>query len=475
MIHLAIADLISSIITPVHFVYGMVAGNIWHFGPASCTIVSVIGPLTVNISAWILASIAYERYRGIVTPLKPRCTKFRIHMAVVVIWIASLFTLIPYMQSMELIGGRYCAPNWKDTYYEYGSAIGMLVLQSILPIAFMTFAVTRILKALKDRIQTSQTRESPSHINKTESSPWLIKRATMPPQLVVCEPNSSTAMHFDSSVESEDSRYLSHNKLNGAEESTFTNLEKKKSLDNVDILQKLSVPPRYCYERRRSFSDPSIDSSNDDIGNKNHLISQASNSHFGPQKNCRESNINNNKESQTRDLNSTCQLTITRNERCSSMPSGLALYTQINDKLEAKLTSSYKKYRERVRSFLSQESKTANSRNKKQRKTIVMLIVTFSVFMVCSLPYNIFYLVGVFLIDFQRDKSQLETLQHMNIWLSTLVVANSVMNCCIYAGMNLQFRSYCYSLFKLEIGKSKKDFISLEVRGQLLSKGKEIV
>ena len=75
IVHLAIADLTASLITPLHFIYNIVMHDKWKMGVTMCKVVALIDPLTVNVSAWVVTSIAAERCRGITKPLKERCSR----------------------------------------------------------------------------------------------------------------------------------------------------------------------------------------------------------------------------------------------------------------------------------------------------------------------------------------------------------------------------------------------------------------
>ena len=57
------------------------------------------------------------------------------------------------MLTIQLIDDKYCRSKWKSRYYQFGEAIEILILQSIIPSAYMDFSVTRILKTLHKRVK----------------------------------------------------------------------------------------------------------------------------------------------------------------------------------------------------------------------------------------------------------------------------------------------------------------------------------
>ena len=150
IVHLATADLLASLVTPPRLIYSLLHPEKWILGVTGCRMFSVIEPVTVNVSAWILTSIAHERYRGIVRPLKPRLARTRIHVTVFFIWVSSVALFIPYMYAMKM-DGNTCFPKWSSMVSEFVYNISVLVLQSLLPLIIMSFALCKIVKSLKVR------------------------------------------------------------------------------------------------------------------------------------------------------------------------------------------------------------------------------------------------------------------------------------------------------------------------------------
>jgi len=457
LIHLAIADLISSTVSPAHFVYGVVTGNLWHLGETSCTVVSVIGPLTVNVSAWLLASIAHERYRGIVNPFKPRLTKLQIHVAVAMIWLISMITLVPYVYAMQLLDGKYCIPVWKDSRYELTSAIGTLVLQSILPIAFMVFTVSKIFIVLKNRMRMHSFKGKQKVLKTTSKSKLLEGEITNENSDIVDNklPNTTKVRKSFRLIKSESFRNRS------LRARTITNGGGSPKLKQSDISRRLALrSARYTIQEVpniemkiqlsafRRFSAPG----------KSNEIEHMTDS---------LSNLQDTKgmlkelERRSKTFSTVLEPSVKQlktKQRCFSLDSGLNankkhrfqhVTTMRAPKSEINLQTERNKKSGSVISALkkviSVENKRATTNSNRQRERITMLVVTFSVFVVCSLPYNFFYVMCIILVEFLQS-NQLELLSDLNFWLSTLVVANSITNCCIYAGMDQGFRKYCLKL-----------------------------
>lgn len=433
LIHLAVADLISSTVTPVYFIYGIVNNNIWRFGEVSCTIISATGPLTVNVSAWLLVSIAHERYRGIYSPLKLRMTKLRIHMTVGCIWIVSLIIFIPYMKSIQLMQGKYCILKWSRPVYELSYAVGTLLLQSIFPIIYMTFAMKRILYTLRNRMSLDNFRRkknckySVSSCETSFISKQMITSCTSPT-------SAPTTIHEDN-----DQNFQETGRRISTDEN-FTSKIKNEQNFHKDI--GMSGNKSGLFQSQNTLFKFFI---NRDSGNSSPKTLVRNNAI----KTCSLSKYHD-AESRHRLLlltksTPTLQKCIEKDDKSNKM----FMKGDANNLPGTASSSVYKK----VRTIFSFNQMSSNRVN---RRRISMLIVTFCVFVVCSLPYNTFYVIAIIIYDLFNNSNQLDTLQNINLWLSTLVVANSIMNCFIYAGMDNYFKQYCLSLFNCRRKKKKR-------------------
>lgn len=99
---------------------------------------------------------------------------------------------------------------------------------------------------------------------------------------------------------------------------------------------------------------------------------------------------------------------------------------------------------------------TSSTSQSKSRNTISTLLITVVIFTVCSLPYNLFYIVSVYYLQIKSTYEQfmqhIDLFQRLHFWLSLLVLSNSLMNCVIYAGKFKLFRVFLFSF----VCRSKK-------------------
>eukprot|EP00112_Aurelia_sp_Birch-Aquarium-sp1_P004113 Seg1467.7 transcript_id=Seg1467.7/GoldUCD/mRNA.D3Y31 product="C3a anaphylatoxin chemotactic receptor" protein_id=Seg1467.7/GoldUCD/D3Y31 len=109
MMSLATADLLASFFVPILIITDLTTNDLkWYFGPLMCKILPAISPLTVAVSTWSLVLIAADRYRVIITPMKPRISTISKILGILLIWALAVGITLPYALSQELIFGTYC-------------------------------------------------------------------------------------------------------------------------------------------------------------------------------------------------------------------------------------------------------------------------------------------------------------------------------------------------------------------------------
>ena len=151
IIHLAFADLLVSLIAPPRAIFTIIIHDDGaYFNLAGCRALSAVEPISVNASSWILTSIALERYRGIVQPLKPRYRRCYIHTAVMVIWLTSFLCFIPYIRSINVVG-KHCLPQWDSVVEQLAFNAVVLTVQSVVPMLIMSYTLLSICQAMRKR------------------------------------------------------------------------------------------------------------------------------------------------------------------------------------------------------------------------------------------------------------------------------------------------------------------------------------
>lgn len=148
VIHLAIADCAYAILTPSHMLYLMFSSGEWKLGTALCKL-TYIGPITVNVSAFILCFMAYERYRAICHPFKERLSKRFINGVCIGIWLLCILLKVPVMNRLQIYYKRCLVLSSNKVEHAFIS-LSFLVFESVLPLLLLSIFFYRITCALKE-------------------------------------------------------------------------------------------------------------------------------------------------------------------------------------------------------------------------------------------------------------------------------------------------------------------------------------
>ncbi|XP_004206545.3 uncharacterized protein LOC101234551 [Hydra vulgaris] len=150
IVHLAIADVIYGIITPTQFLYLLFTNGEWRLGVVMCKCVQYVGPLTTNVSAWILCYMGYERYTAICYPFRQRLSTFTIHLGVSFIWVSCMLLKVQHVLRGD-VKDKVCISDI-PTLYEYNAnAILTLIVDSLIPMIFLTYYLVRVNVTLRLR------------------------------------------------------------------------------------------------------------------------------------------------------------------------------------------------------------------------------------------------------------------------------------------------------------------------------------
>ena len=156
LVHLAITDLVASILTPIYYFPYDLTGY-WYYGSFLCKYTIFVGSgVTIYSSCWILFGILYERYRSIVFPLEKKMTRMKIHLFCTGAWVVSITFHAPYFiatfhEETEDSGHYKCVNKIMTHFPRYIPVIYFivrLVVQAILPVSLMVFFYIKIQAAL---------------------------------------------------------------------------------------------------------------------------------------------------------------------------------------------------------------------------------------------------------------------------------------------------------------------------------------
>ncbi|XP_065644053.1 rhodopsin, GQ-coupled [Hydra vulgaris] len=150
VVHLAISDGIYSVITPLQFLHLLHNNNEWKLGLLACKVLNCIGPLTVNVSSWILCLMGFERYRAICHPFSKRLSRTNINYVVLMIWIICIGIKINTFLRLTVEAGE-CYPSYKSITENIANSLVALLADSLIPMVLLSYYLIRVMLALRTR------------------------------------------------------------------------------------------------------------------------------------------------------------------------------------------------------------------------------------------------------------------------------------------------------------------------------------
>ncbi|KAB7495355.1 Neuropeptide Y receptor [Armadillidium nasatum] len=156
IVNLAIGDLFMAFFcVPFSFLSTLIL-QYWPFGFYLCIIVNYFQAVSVFVSAYTLVAISIDRYLAIIYPLRPRMTRLKSKLIILVVWILSLTTTLPvaiFSDLMEpsvnfyrIYNLKVCQEDWSQFKQEAGAiySSALMLLQYFLPLTVLIFTYLRI-------------------------------------------------------------------------------------------------------------------------------------------------------------------------------------------------------------------------------------------------------------------------------------------------------------------------------------------
>ena len=153
--NLSVADVIIGVLG-IPFQFQAALLQRWDLPHFLCPVAPFVKELTVNVSIMTLAVISIDRYRAVIYPLKPRCSRRVAHIVMAIVWSFSLLVALPAAIVFRVIyipmeGGVYkpfCFPVFPSLWgVELGRPyrLGLVIIQYFFPLIIICFAYIRII------------------------------------------------------------------------------------------------------------------------------------------------------------------------------------------------------------------------------------------------------------------------------------------------------------------------------------------
>ena len=114
------------------------------YGPVLCKIIWPSQTLLVLVSILTLTAMSLERYRAIITPLKPKLKKQDILKSIAIIWLLGLAAVAPYIKALKYEDG-FCNEIWpnqnKDPDYY---TLALFIIDYCVPLTIISYCYTRV-------------------------------------------------------------------------------------------------------------------------------------------------------------------------------------------------------------------------------------------------------------------------------------------------------------------------------------------
>ena len=126
----------------------------WIFGEAMCYVLTPIQDVLVVVSVVTQTVIAFERHRAITAPLKPKMTRKRVKMWMVLIWLMCYITagvpMMIFLQNKLFSDGYYdCSPVFTRDAYRIAYEMYLVLVFIVLPLGIQSAAYFDIIRVLR--------------------------------------------------------------------------------------------------------------------------------------------------------------------------------------------------------------------------------------------------------------------------------------------------------------------------------------
>ena len=154
IVNIAVSDLaVASLVAPLRIIEVFVG---WPFGDFLCEVLFPMQELFVTVSVVTHTTIALERFRAIVRPLKRRLSLRNTKLIIFAIWpacyITSSLPLAPILRVQRQNGVDSCQPQWPYELYRPIYQVYLVILFIAIPLFIQSMAYFKILKTLKTRL-----------------------------------------------------------------------------------------------------------------------------------------------------------------------------------------------------------------------------------------------------------------------------------------------------------------------------------
>ena len=147
ILNLTVADLLTCCVGIPLDLVELVLGR-WPYGAFLCKLVYPFQTILIAVSVGTLLCMALERYRAILTPLKPKLRGKLLLVVISLMWLVSVLLVCPYI--LVLRGGAHtCTEAWPGPESPKAFTMCIFLLLYAIPLCIITAAYIRIITRLR--------------------------------------------------------------------------------------------------------------------------------------------------------------------------------------------------------------------------------------------------------------------------------------------------------------------------------------
>uniref|UniRef100_T2MD45 p2Y purinoceptor 6 n=1 Tax=Hydra vulgaris TaxID=6087 RepID=T2MD45_HYDVU len=362
----------------------------WEFGLGLCKFVRTLQSTSLTTTIGFLMLMAYERYLGISNPLGHRWSIKKTTFLAIGIWIYIIVTMIPYFLALSISHNECYDVDYSLPNFSKGYTLFLFATNYVLPLLFIIFFHTLIVKRLNVHIK-----KMAPHTNRS------IKR----------KKNEKKPLKRNSSCNLSDSSIRRNNY--GNKHYDFADLNDFTELNDYNETPKIS-------KKNNLFEQKSIFNNNCNDNNvSNDVLTINKNNNTTSQKNNNTNSQKNNNTTSQKNSEISYSDNVFRND-------DLTYRNCTKKKITSSLLSSFSKSL-----FCHKKHTTSNN------KVIRMLLAVTLCFSLMTLPTQIWQIWDTFSVE--QNITKKEKLHVIEVFTS-LTYLHCCSNCIIYSVMDQRFR-----------------------------------
>lgn len=156
ILNLAITDAGTSLVSIPLDIAEQVKGE-FPYGAAMCHVIYPLQSVLIYVSVLTLLLMSTERYKLIVTPMKPRMHIKTAFIIIAAMWVLSCLIVLPFSAALKLEGNQ-CSEHWPKVYSGKAFTLTIFIFLYFVPLSVMIFLYSWIIFTFYKDMKTLKVR-----------------------------------------------------------------------------------------------------------------------------------------------------------------------------------------------------------------------------------------------------------------------------------------------------------------------------